>query len=279
MLSFTAERRVRDGLIFPENPRWREGMLYFSDIFDGTIWAIAENGAGGQIAKLEAGPSGLGFLPDGDLLAVSMQESRLLRWRNQAFRLHADLAHLAPYGLNDMAVDRAGRAYVVQLASDSMDPAPMLIVEPDGSARLHDEPLHVGNGICLTSDGRRLIVAESAGCQLSLFDVAANGTVSARRILSLPDGHYPDGICLDEEGGIWAACLWHGVIRITEDGSVTHRVSLPGKLNAYACMLGGSDRCTLFICAAQSHLRDSACDSRSGAILAMEMDCEGAGVD
>ncbi|MDB5579678.1 MAG: SMP-30/gluconolactonase/LRE family protein [Bradyrhizobium sp.] len=278
MQSILAEKRIRDDLVFPEDPRWRDARLYFSDIFDGRVWTIDENGAGAPIAEMEDCPSGLGFLPDGDLLVVSMHRARLLRWRGGTSQVHADLAHLAP-GLNDMAVDLSGRAYVVQYAPHKPDAVPLVIVEPDGSARLGDETLQFGNGIRLTEDGRRLIVAESAGCQLSLFDVDADGGLSGRRILPLPDDHHPDGICLDEAGGIWISCLSHGVIRLTLEGVVTHCVTLPAALNAYACMLGGADRRTLFVCAAQSHLPDVARRTRSGAIFAVETEHRGSGLD
>ena len=279
MLSLLAEKRIRDELVFPEDPRWRNARLFFSDIFAGQIWSIDENGDGGPIAEVEGSPSGLGFLPNGDLLVVSIYTAQLLRWRADAFQVHADLAHLAPWGLNDMAVDLSGRAYVAQYNPHNPGALPLVIVEPDGSARLDDEALQFANGIRLTEDGQRLIVAESAGCQLSLFDVAADGGLSGRRILPLPDGHHPDGICLDEAGGIWVSCLSHGVIRLTLEGVVTHHVALPNELNAYACMLGGPDRRTLFICAAQSHLPDVPRRTRSGAVFAIETEHRGSGLD
>src|SRR5262249_23322971 len=128
-------------------------------------------------------------------------------------------------------------------------------------------------------DGKRLIVAESAGAQLSVFDVGPDGALSNGRIFAqLPEGHYPDGICLDSEGGVWVACvLGPGVIRIEEGGAVTHRVLIGDGRFPYACVLGGRDRRTLYVCTAEKfdlvHLRAN----RTARIDAIDVPFRGAG--
>ena len=64
-------------------------------------------------------------------------------------------------------------------------------------------------------------------------------------------GWLPDGICLDAEGAVWVASPVGGtVLRLLEGGEVTHRVEVEHE--AFACMLGGPERRTLFICTAAS---------------------------
>jgi sugar lactone lactonase YvrE len=75
----------------------------------------------------------------------------------------------------------------------------------------------------------------------------ATGSVSNRRVFidaiaeGLPPGTFCDGLCLDDEGGIWCA-RWNGgsIARFRgEDGSLDFVVRIPGALNVTACTFGG----------------------------------------
>jgi sugar lactone lactonase YvrE len=273
---------VRD-LAFPEDPRWHEGHLYFSDMLDRRVCRVDDDGQLTTIVTIEDSPSGLGFLPGGDMLVVSMYHEVLLRvGADGGTRIHADLGPLAGAGVNDMAVDRQGRAYVVQFGGDHSEPpvpSPIILVQPDGRVgKASNDLLSIGNGIRITEDGKRLVVAESAGKCISLFDIAADGTLSNRQMVQLPPDHYPDGICLDSQGGIWIACLWLGVIRMLPDGEVTHRIAPEGERNVYACMYGGSDRKTLYLCTAGPYDNERARVTRAGRIDTILTGFRGAGL-
>ena len=120
---------VVDGLAFPECPRWRADGLWFSDQHGGQIWRIGPSGTAEAMAEVPGGPSGLGWLPDGTLLAVSMHEKRLLAvaFGGASSGTSADgavltvVADLEPYnpGLsNDMVVDAIGRCYIGNIGFD-----------------------------------------------------------------------------------------------------------------------------------------------------------------
>ncbi len=123
------------------------------------------------------------------------------------------------------------------------------------------------------------MVAESAGQCVSLFDVDAAGELSNRRRLTLPEGYYPDGLCLDDAGGIWVSVLWNGVIRITHDGTVTHKITLEDGYHAYACMFGGADKRTLHLCTAGPYDNELARKTRMGRIETLVPGFTGAGLD
>jgi sugar lactone lactonase YvrE len=242
---------VAADLVFPEDPRWHAGTLYISDMLDHRVYAMQPGGPAKALINLADQPSGLGFLPNGDLLVVGMWEEKLWRFANGTLSLHADLKPLAGYGINDMAVDSSGRAYVVQFGVGGVGkatPSALIVVQPDGRISIAAEGLLIGNGSRLSPDERQLIVAESSGRRISVFERTPDGALSNRRIIDLPEGHTPDGICLDSVGGIWAACLDKGVIRLTMDGVVTHRVAVPPGRSVYACMFGGDDLKTLYLC-------------------------------
>src|SRR6476660_9869864 len=99
---------VLDGLVFPECPRWHDGFLYFSDQHDGIVWRVDGTNKATRILELPSQPSGLGWLPDGTMLVVSMLDRRIVRGDGSTY---ADLSAFADHSLNDMVVDRFGRAY------------------------------------------------------------------------------------------------------------------------------------------------------------------------
>ena len=79
--------------------------------------------------------------------------------------------------------------------------------------------------------------------------VAPDGTLSNRRVWAQLDAAvFPDGICLDAEGGIWVSdARGFELLRVREGGKIDGTVST-GTRYAFACMLGGADRRTLFVC-------------------------------
>jgi sugar lactone lactonase YvrE len=275
---------LTDNLAFPEDPRWHDGHFYFADMLDRRVGRIEHDGSVTTLATFEDSPSGLGFLPNGDMLVVSMFHEQLIRVdKNGAKHAYADLGSLTTgAGINDMVVDRDGRAYIVQFGNHPTDPpvaSALIVVQPDGTVGIAAEDLIIGNGIRITDDGKTLVVAESAGKRISLFDVGPGGTLSNRRLVPMPEGHFPDGLCLDSEGGIWVSVLWNGVIRITHDGEVTHRIKLEGDRSAYACMYGGPDGKTLHICSSGPYDNEKARITRAGRIETVVTGFSGAGLD
>jgi sugar lactone lactonase YvrE len=244
-----------DGLCFGEGPRWRDGSLWLSDMHAQQVLRIDRDGSRRVIVELrDDQPSGLGWLPDGDLLIVSMTKRRLLRFDGSALHLHADLRHLASWHCNDMVVDAGGRAYVGNFGFDlhagaEPRPAELIRVEPDGSASIEDDELMFPNGAVITPDARTLVVAETFGGRLTAFDIAPDGSLENKREWAkLPEGAIPDGICLDAEGGIWIASpTSNECVRQLEGGAVTHRLALTR--SAFACMIGGDE---LFVLTATS---------------------------
>jgi sugar lactone lactonase YvrE len=235
-----------------------------------------------KIVEVQCSPSGLGWLPDGRLLVVSMMDRRLLRLDPIGLVEIADLAELASFHCNDMVVDKQGRAYIgnfgFDLAADApVKPAEIVLVTPDGKARTVAEDVYFPNCTVITPDGRTLILAETWGNCLTAFDIQSDGTLKNRRTWANLEGAYPDGICLDAEGAIWVAAPHPGeVLRVQQGGNITHRLTVSTK--PYACMLGGFDRRLLFICTAGSSNPDEVRAQPDGKIEIIEVDVPGAGL-
>jgi sugar lactone lactonase YvrE len=249
---------LAEDLGFAEGPRWHEGRLWFSDFHDRCVRALSPEGDLEVVLQLDDSPSGLGWTPGGDLLVVSMERRVLLRVGADGPQDHADLTGLTRIRANDMVVDASGGAYVSSFGFDlftgaAPEPTVLVRVEPDGTVGVAAEDVRFPNGMVLTPDGRMLIVAETYGARLTAFDVADDGALSGRRVFAeLPDVA-PDGICLDAEGQVWVATArTPEVLRVKEGGEITDRVAIGSGSLSYACMLGGDDGRTLFVCTAPS---------------------------
>ncbi len=274
---------VAEDLAFGEGPRWHDGSLWWSDMHGKTVCRLVD-GEAATVCHVPGRPSGLGWLPDGRMLVVSMTDRRVLRLEPDGrLATHADLSHLAPRRCNDMVVDREGRAYVGNFGFelDGVEKprtTVLILVEPDGSARIAADELLFPNGAVITPDGKTLVVGETMAGRLTAFDVAADGGLSNRRLWAeLPNGAWPDGICLDADGAIWVASpTTADCLRVREGGEVLQRIET-GR-GAYACMLGGADRRTLFICTADSHDPDRQADERNARIEAFVVETPGAGL-
>ena len=278
-----APELLLDGLIFPEGPRWRDGRLWFSDMHAHEVVAVDARGDRETIVEVPGRPSGLGWLPDGRLLVVSMEDRRVLRLDAGRLSEHADLSALAEFHLNDMVVDARGRAYVGNFGFDLHGGARtrrtcLLLVPPDGPPRVVAEDLAFPNGSVVTPDGATLIVAESFGKALTAFDIEPDGGLARRRIWATLDFN-PDGIALDAEGCIWCAnpIAPGGFRRVAPGGEIVQRIDLPDR-GGFACALGGADRRTLFLLEAIEPSPHENPQRGNGRIRTLRVDVPGAGI-
>lgn len=254
-----------DSLQFPECPRWHDGELWFSDLFAQRVMRVDLKGNAQTVAEVPDTPTGLGWTPDGRLLIVSATTRRLLRLEANGLIEVADLSSIVSYPCNDLVVDTQGRAYISNIGFDfgnpqvAPQPAPILLVLPEGDARVVAEGLAFPNGMVITPDGQTLIVAESYAACLTAFTIEPDGSLSQRRVWAQFDDHgafsegqiTPDGICLDAEEAIWVASPnTRDVLRVREGGQIVNRI--PVDTFPLACMLGGSERRTLFIATTES---------------------------
>lgn len=278
-----ATRTLVEDIAFGEGPRWRDERLYFSDMHSQAVLTVDLEGKCERVVSVPEDPSGLGWLPDGRLLVVSMRDRRVLRMEPGGdLVLHADLADLAGFYCNDMVVDREGRAYVGNFGYDlhgggTRTTAALILVTPEGNARIAAADLDFPNGTVITDDGRTLIVGETMGQRLTAFDIASDGSLSNRRPWAELPGVLPDGIALDAEGAIWVASpISHGCFRVLEGGEITHKVEV--ERQAFACMLGGPERKDLFICTAGDSNPGTCRAARDGAIELTPVETPGAGL-
>jgi sugar lactone lactonase YvrE len=271
------------GIDFGEGPRWHDGRLWYSDFYRHGVFAVTTGGDREQVVTLDDHPSGLGWLPDGRLLVVSMRARRVLRREHDGeVVVHCDLSSIATGRCNDMVVAADGTAYVGNFGYDVWSGGPrrnadLARVRPDGTADVAAEDLEFPNGAVITPDGTTLVVGESMGRRYTAFDIAPDGTLWGRRVWAELGDVGPDGCTLDAEGAIWCADALHGVlVRVREGGEITHRADLGQK--AYACALGGDDGRTLFAMCADSPREADAAGTGGGTVRTVRVDVPHAGL-
>ncbi|MET0420627.1 MAG: SMP-30/gluconolactonase/LRE family protein [Acidimicrobiia bacterium] len=288
-------RVLTDGWAFLESPRWRDGRFWISDFYTHAVLAVTLDGAVEEMARVPAQPSGLGWLPDGTPLVVSMRDRKVVRiGADGTLSEHADLNGVLRGWLNDMVVDDRGRAYVGSFGYERdvepVVPSGIALVEADGSTRLVADDLYFPNGMVITPDGT-LVVAESRGNRLTAFDIAPDGSLSGRREWARfadPPAREAletaletatvaaDGLALDAEGCIWVADAagWRA-IRVREGGEIVDAIADDG-FNVFACGLGGDDGRTLALCLSPAMGPATAANPRAR-LAVVEVDVAGAG--
>src|ERR1700730_9584709 len=270
------------GLVFGESPRWHDDRLWFSDWGAQEVIAVDLDGRSEVITHIQSFPFCIDFLPDGRLLVVSARDRLLLRREpDGSFVTHVDLSSLSTSPWNEIVVDGRGNAYLNNIGFDfpggEFAPGIIALVTQDGSARQVADGVAFPNGMVVTPDNSTLIVAESYANRLTAFDIAADGSLSNRRVWAAVGDNHPDGICLDAEGAVWCADVGnkHG-IRVREGGEVLQTVQLDR--GCFACMLGGADQKTLFLLANEWNGPASMAEgARMGQVLMVEAPARGVG--
>ncbi|MDN3518772.1 SMP-30/gluconolactonase/LRE family protein [Aquisalimonas lutea] len=288
------------GGCFFEAPRWHEGRWWVSDFYRHTVHTVAPDGGQETVLTVPGRPSGLGWLPDDSLLAVSMRDQCVLRrWPDGRTTEHATLAGIATGHANDMVVDPSGRAWVGNfgfdlMAGDDPRPATLARIDPGGTSMPAAGDLYFPNGMAIFPDGGTLVVAETFAGRLTAFTVSREGELVDRRTWAqfgedptrYPAGEMrrhlavaPDGCCLDADGCIWVAdAVGRRCIRVAEGGEIVDTVTGPDGLGVFACMLGGADGRTLLLCCAPDSSERKRRAAREAALWTVRVDAPHAGI-
>jgi sugar lactone lactonase YvrE len=256
-------------LFFPEGPRWSkaQGCLYFSDILGKGVFRLTTSHQAVSLFDPGEKPSGLGWLPNGDLLVVLTESQTVVRLPKGADSVqpYADLSTDLGTQCNDMVVGPDGTAYAglfLPGLTEAVPPGPenpprlgyVMRVCAGGATDLVASRVSFPNGGAITPDGKTYILAETFAYMLSAWDIHSDGSLGHRRpfaYLGVPT----DGISLDAEGCVWVACPYFqygdsgGYVRVADGGDIKQviRVEDPN-ISAYACCLGGQDGRDLYLC-------------------------------
>lgn len=292
------ERFVEGGTFF-EGPRWHDGHWWTSDFYSHAVSKITPQGDMETVCEVPGQPSGLGWLPDGSMLIVSMLDHRVLRrWPDGRIDTHADLSEFATGPANDMVVAEDGTAWVGNFGFDLMGGEDvrstcLVRISPEGDVSLAAEEMYFPNGAVITPDGKSLIVGETFGNRMTTFTIDAHGQLIDRRawaafgpcpepgprasmLKQLAVG--PDGCCLDAENHLWIADAFNQrCIRVAPGGEIVDEVTTPDGQGVFACMLGGEDGHTLLLCVAPDSSANRRRQVREGSLWTARVEVPHAG--
>ena len=271
------------GLGFAEAPRWHAGALWVSDIARHEVLRIDICSAAVERVFTTPGePSGLGWLPDGSLLVVQMEEHTVLRGSADALALYAQTGAFSRGKLNDMVVGADGRAWLSNMGFDyeteTARSTTLVALDPQGVAYAAATDLWCPNGMAIAPSGRQLVVGQSASREVLEFDIDSEANLGERRVFgTLPEGACSDGLCMDAAGALWIASpTTREFLRMERGGRISDRVPTPER-HAIACVLGGEDRRTLFCLTSSTLSLRAARGTAEGRIGTVRVDVAGAG--
>ena len=210
-----------------------------------------------------------------------------MAFRNGSLQEVADCSEYANFYCNDMIVNENGNAYIGNFGFNSHtneDPKStnLILVRPGEEPVIAADNLFFPNGTVISEDSKTLIIGESYAARLTAFDINDDGSLSNRRIWAdlsqIKEGYrpVPDGICMDEEDAIWLASPSTSQVLRVKEGAILLD-TLPVETNAYACVLGGKDRKTLFVCTSGGSDKNSCIKKREGKIEIIDVDVPGKG--
>jgi sugar lactone lactonase YvrE len=240
------------GVRVGESPRWRDGRLWYCDWGAQEVATVDTDGRRQVAARTPSFPFCIDWLADGRLLIVLAREGLVLRQEpGGSLVTHAELAPLSTRPWNDITLDDHGNTYVNNVGFDfpfgEFAPGSIAMIHPDGTVHQVADKLAFPNGMVVTSDNSTLIVAESYASKLTAFTIAADGSLTNRRVWADLGGGIADGICLDAEGAVWYGDPQGTCVRVREGGEVLQTIQLDR--GCFACALGGADGKTLYMMA------------------------------
>ena len=287
---------VLGNLIFPEGSRWKDGLLYFSDIFSHEVVSLTLEGKRKTVFSLEDDfPVGLGWLPNGKMLINSMLGKKLLIGDSETGKVstYCDFSNILSdyspkYVINDMTVNKNGQAYVGVCAVDfdenqSIGPnnipsfSNLLLVDTDGSVKIASERMTFPNGMAISPDGNTLVVAETFANRLTSFDINSDGSLKNKRVFA-DIGAPTDGISMDQEGCVWVALPSYqfgghgGWVRVKDGGEILDEV-ITNTHGAFDCQLGGPEKKHLFLL--EASILGQSRDKGDGRVRVVEVEVPG----
>jgi gluconolactonase len=251
------------------------GGLVFSDVLGGGVYRRDASGAIETLVPKRRGVGGLALHADGGVVVGGRD---LIHVRDGRDRTLFSLPGLP--GWNDLCTDAQGRVYAGSVRFAVFDPQAEVVPgecwridAPDRATCLYDGVVHA-NGIGLSPDGRAIYHSDTRADVLIVHDLAEDGSVSGRRHFPVAGGGHPDGLALDEQGGVWVAIAGGGrVDRYLPDGSVERSLPVPARIVTSVCF-AGEDRRDLIVVTADNRERPEL----GGTIFRTRVDVAGAPV-
>ncbi|HZP88691.1 MAG TPA: SMP-30/gluconolactonase/LRE family protein [Burkholderiales bacterium] len=239
---------------FLEGPSFdREGNLYCVDIAYGRIFRASPQAEWDLVAEYDGTPNGLKIAKDGRIFIAD--------YKHGIMALDPDSGRVSPFcikyrlegfkGCNDLFFAANGDLYFTDQGQTGLhDPSGRVYrLKPNGALDLLIDTVPSPNGLVMNRDESRLYVAVTRANAVWRLPLIDDGVTKVGNFIQLSGGHAgPDGLALDEQGGLVIAhagfgCVWH----FTELGEPIARIRSCTGLMTTNVAFGGADRKDLYI--------------------------------
>ena len=252
-----------------EGPVWSErwGGLRWVDMLAGDVLSLA---ADGTIDRRHVGNIAAVLRPrrrGGAVIGV--ERGFVLEDADGALTHLGELWSDTNVRMNEGGCDPDGRFYCGSMAYDERPGAGALYrLDPDGSVRVVLENVTISNGLEWSPDGSRAYYNDTPTQRIDVFDYDGESGLTGRRpFAEVPaEAGGPDGLTVDEEGGVWVALYGGGAVRrYTPDGVLDKVIEVAAK-QVTACTFGGPEHNQLFITTSREGLEPGA-DPLAGSLF------------
>jgi sugar lactone lactonase YvrE len=233
-----------------EGPVWSErwGGLRWVDMLAGDILYLE---AGGEIDRRHVGSVAAAVRPRRRGGAViALERGFALEDADGTLTHLGELWSEDGVRLNEGGCDPDGRFYCGSMAYDQRPGAGALYrLDPDGSVSVVLESVTISNGLEWSPDGSRAYYNDTPTQRVDVFDYDGDSGLTGRRpFAEVPaEAGGPDGLTVDEEGGVWVALYGGGAVRrYAPEGVLDEEIEVAAR-QVTACTFGGSDLDQLFI--------------------------------
>ena len=230
-----------------------EGNLYFVNIWLGQILRLTQGGDFSVLLEYDGEPNGLAAHTDGRLFIADHKQG-LLAFNPATDTLETIIdrpQHERFKGLNDLTFSTAGDLFFTdQGESGLQDPTGRLWkLDTKGQLRLVLDCIPSPNGLVLALDERILYLAVTRANAIWRVPMHRDGTPSRVGVfIQMSGGIGPDGMALDEQGGLAIAHAGLGVVWLfNEIGRPVLEIRTGSERVATNVAFGGPDRRTLYI--------------------------------
>lgn len=178
---------------------------------DGALWAGGEAGQVyridrsarvGTIATLGGFTGGIAFSPEDELFVCnpSLGVVRVLRnGRHELFASHAAGHRIVTP--NYAVFDSAGNLFITDSGNWKKQNGYLLRFEKDGTGAIFSGPFGYANGLCLSDDGKTLLMVESDTNSVLKIDPKTG----ASELFARDAGRLPDGLAFDVSGNAYVS--------------------------------------------------------------------------